>query len=108
MTSINLADRAVDLGEWAAVTPDADAVFARAVREWLDENLVGEYAQLRGRRARQRARVLHRAPRLEPAHGRGRLDLPGLAVALRRTRCDDESAHHLPQRSTPGPTHPTA
>ncbi|HNP55558.1 MAG TPA: acyl-CoA dehydrogenase family protein [Gordonia sp. (in: high G+C Gram-positive bacteria)] len=49
MTSINLADRAVDLGEWAAVTPDADAVFARAVREWLDENLVGEYAQLRGR-----------------------------------------------------------
>ena len=59
-------------------------------------------AATRSRRARQRARVLHRAPRLEPAHGRGRLDLPGLAVALRRTRCDDESAHHLPQGVRPG------
>ncbi|GED99110.1 acyl-CoA dehydrogenase family protein [Gordonia crocea] len=49
MTSINLADRAVDLGEWAAATPDADEVFARAVRSWLDENLVGRFAQLRGR-----------------------------------------------------------
>ncbi|GAB09166.1 putative acyl-CoA dehydrogenase [Gordonia araii NBRC 100433] len=49
MTSINLADRSVDLGEWAAATPDADIVFARAVRAWLDENLAGEFAHLRGR-----------------------------------------------------------
>ncbi|MFT3901157.1 MAG: acyl-CoA dehydrogenase family protein [Gordonia sp. (in: high G+C Gram-positive bacteria)] len=49
MTSINLADRAVDLGEWAANTPDADAVFAAAVREWLEQNLTGEFAHLRGR-----------------------------------------------------------
>ncbi|MXP19899.1 acyl-CoA dehydrogenase [Gordonia sp. HNM0687] len=49
MTSINLADRAVDLGEWARTVPDADDQFARAVREWLDENLVGEFADLTGR-----------------------------------------------------------
>ncbi|GAC68114.1 acyl-CoA dehydrogenase family protein [Gordonia soli] len=49
MTSINLADRGVDLGEWAASTPDAAEVFADAVRAWLDENLVGEFAALRGR-----------------------------------------------------------
>lgn len=49
MTSINLADRAVDLGEWAADTPDADEVFARSVRAWLDENLAGDFADLRGR-----------------------------------------------------------
>ena len=44
MTSINLADRAVDLGEWASTVPEADEVFARAVRTWLDENLVGDDA----------------------------------------------------------------
>ncbi|GAA3033469.1 acyl-CoA dehydrogenase family protein [Gordonia defluvii] len=49
MTSINLADRAVDLGEWASTVPEADEVFARAVRTWLDENLVGDFADLRGR-----------------------------------------------------------
>ncbi|MCX2962910.1 acyl-CoA dehydrogenase family protein [Gordonia aquimaris] len=49
MTSINLADRAVDLGEWAQSVPDADEQFARAVRTWLDENLVGEFAHLKGR-----------------------------------------------------------
>ncbi|MBM7366085.1 acyl-CoA dehydrogenase family protein [Gordonia hydrophobica] len=49
MTTINLADRSVDLGEWAAATPNAATVFAEAVRSWLDENLVGEFAELRGR-----------------------------------------------------------
>lgn len=49
MTSINLADRSVDLGEWAAQTPDATAAFTVAVREWLEANLVGEFASLRGR-----------------------------------------------------------
>ncbi|MGO3327346.1 acyl-CoA dehydrogenase family protein [Gordonia sp. (in: high G+C Gram-positive bacteria)] len=49
MTTINLADRAVDLGEWAARTPDADSVFESAVRDWLAENLVGGFADLRGR-----------------------------------------------------------
>ena len=38
MTSINLADRAVDLGEWARSTPDATEEFTRAVREWLAHN----------------------------------------------------------------------
>ncbi len=49
MTTINLADRAVDLGEWAAATPDAAQVFAQAVRDWLSDNLVGDFASLRGR-----------------------------------------------------------
>ncbi|GAC57925.1 putative acyl-CoA dehydrogenase [Gordonia hirsuta DSM 44140 = NBRC 16056] len=46
---VELADRHLDLGEWAAATPDADAVFAAAVRRWLAENLTGRFAQLRGR-----------------------------------------------------------
>ncbi|NLG47586.1 acyl-CoA dehydrogenase family protein [Gordonia sp. (in: high G+C Gram-positive bacteria)] len=49
MTTINLADRTVDLGEWAAATPDAATVFATAVRDWLEANLVGDFAELRGR-----------------------------------------------------------
>ncbi|EGD54411.1 acyl-CoA dehydrogenase family protein [Gordonia neofelifaecis] len=49
MTTINLADRTVDLGEWAAATPNAADEFAAAVREWLEDNLVGEFAELRGR-----------------------------------------------------------
>ncbi|WP_132992951.1 acyl-CoA dehydrogenase family protein [Gordonia zhaorongruii] len=49
MTTINLADRAVDLGEWAATTPDAANLFAQAVREWLADNLAGDFASLRGR-----------------------------------------------------------
>ena len=49
MTTINLADRTVDLGEWAATTPDAATAFAAAVRDWLTDNLVGEFAELRGR-----------------------------------------------------------
>lgn len=54
MTSINLADRAVDLGEWARSrsaesTPRAADEFAAAVRAWLDENLAGEFEYLRGR-----------------------------------------------------------
>ncbi|MGB3301280.1 acyl-CoA dehydrogenase family protein [Gordonia sp. (in: high G+C Gram-positive bacteria)] len=49
MTTINLADRSVDLGEWAATTPDAAEVFAQAVRTWLADNLVGDFAELRGR-----------------------------------------------------------
>lgn len=49
MTSINLADRAVDLGEWARTTPNAADEFATAVRAWLDENLAGEFAHLAGR-----------------------------------------------------------
>ncbi|WP_124710172.1 acyl-CoA dehydrogenase family protein [Gordonia insulae] len=49
MTSINLADRAVDLGEWARTTPNAADVFATAVRAWLDEHLAGEFAHLKGR-----------------------------------------------------------
>ena len=49
MTSINLADRAVDLGEWAAATPQAADEFAAAVRTWLADNLVGEFADLKGR-----------------------------------------------------------
>ena len=49
MTSINLADRTVDLGEWARRTPDATFEFTRAVREWLAQNLVGEFALLKGR-----------------------------------------------------------
>ncbi|MFM9378729.1 acyl-CoA dehydrogenase family protein [Gordonia sp. VNK21] len=49
MTTINLADRTVDLGKWAEATPDADAVFADAVRTWLAENLTGRFADLRGR-----------------------------------------------------------
>ncbi|MFT4085622.1 MAG: acyl-CoA dehydrogenase family protein [Gordonia sp. (in: high G+C Gram-positive bacteria)] len=49
MTPADLADRSVDLGEWAATTPNADAVFAGAVRHWLAENLVGDFAALRGR-----------------------------------------------------------
>ncbi|MEP9395310.1 acyl-CoA dehydrogenase family protein [Gordonia sp. VNK1] len=49
MTSINLADRSLDLGEWAAQTPDATRIFAEAVRDWLTENLVGDFADLRGR-----------------------------------------------------------
>ncbi|MEE4025166.1 acyl-CoA dehydrogenase family protein [Gordonia sp. PKS22-38] len=49
MTSINLADRAVDLGEWARSVPDADEQFAVAVREWLEKNLTGEFADLKGR-----------------------------------------------------------
>ncbi|GAA2381901.1 MULTISPECIES: acyl-CoA dehydrogenase family protein [Gordonia] len=49
MTTINLADRSVDLGEWAAATPNAAEVFAAAVRDWLEANLVGDFAELRGR-----------------------------------------------------------
>lgn len=49
MTSINLADRAVDLGEWARNTPGADEEFTRAVREWLAQNLVDDFASLKGR-----------------------------------------------------------
>lgn len=49
MTTINLADRTVDLGEWAQTTPNAATVFAEAVRTWLEENLVGDFAELRGR-----------------------------------------------------------
>ncbi|ALG85984.1 acyl-CoA dehydrogenase family protein [Gordonia phthalatica] len=49
MTTINLADRTVDLGEWAEATPNAATVFAEAVRTWLEENLVGDFAELRGR-----------------------------------------------------------
>jgi alkylation response protein AidB-like acyl-CoA dehydrogenase len=49
MTSINLADRSLDLGEWARSTPDAAEVFATAVRAWLDENLAGEFEHLKGR-----------------------------------------------------------
>ncbi|GAA1482751.1 acyl-CoA dehydrogenase family protein [Gordonia sinesedis] len=49
MTSINLADRGVDLGEWARSTPDAATAFAVAVRAWLDENLAGEFEHLKGR-----------------------------------------------------------
>ncbi|NDK88105.1 acyl-CoA dehydrogenase [Gordonia desulfuricans] len=49
MTPINLADRSLDLGEWAAQTPDAADIFAAAVREWLEQNLVGEFAELKGR-----------------------------------------------------------
>lgn len=49
MTSINLADRSVDLGEWAASTPNAAETFAMSVRAWLDENLAGEFAHLAGR-----------------------------------------------------------
>ncbi|MFT4126585.1 MAG: acyl-CoA dehydrogenase family protein [Gordonia sp. (in: high G+C Gram-positive bacteria)] len=49
MSTINLADRAVDLGEWAAATPDAAERFAAQVRTWLAENLVGDFAKLRGR-----------------------------------------------------------
>ncbi len=49
MTSINLADRAVDLGEWARSVPDAAERFALAVRDWLGENLVGDFAHLKGR-----------------------------------------------------------
>lgn len=47
--SIDLADRSVDLGEWAKSTPDAAAVFTDAVRTWLADNLVGDFAALRGR-----------------------------------------------------------
>lgn len=49
MTSINLADRSLDLGEWAASTPGASDVFAASVRTWLEGNLVGEFAALKGR-----------------------------------------------------------
>ena len=49
MTSINLADRTVDLGEWARRTPDATSEFTGIVREWLADNLVGEFALLKGR-----------------------------------------------------------
>ncbi|MGV9713047.1 acyl-CoA dehydrogenase family protein [Gordonia sp. NPDC003424] len=49
MTSINLADRAVDLGEWARNTPNAAEEFESAVRAWLDANLAGEFAHLAGR-----------------------------------------------------------
>ena len=49
MTTINLADRAVDLGEWAARTTDADRLFEESVRDWLADNLVGDFANLRGR-----------------------------------------------------------
>lgn len=49
MTSTNLADRAVDLGEWARSTPEATGEFVTAVRAWLAENLAGEFAHLRGR-----------------------------------------------------------
>ena len=49
MTTTNLADRAVDLGEWAKSTPNATTEFAAAVRAWLDENLAGDFADLKGR-----------------------------------------------------------
>ena len=49
MTTTNLADRAVDLGEWAKSTPNAGTEFAAAVRAWLDENLTGDFADLKGR-----------------------------------------------------------
>ncbi|NMO04797.1 acyl-CoA dehydrogenase [Gordonia sp. TBRC 11910] len=49
MTQINLADRSVDLGEWAAVTPNATELFAAAVRLWLAEHLAGDFAALKGR-----------------------------------------------------------
>ncbi|MFW0788520.1 acyl-CoA dehydrogenase family protein [Gordonia sp. CPCC 205333] len=49
MTLINLADRAVDLGEWAAQTPNASGLFAEAVRAWLVEHLAGEFTELKGR-----------------------------------------------------------
>ncbi len=47
--AIELADRSLDLGEWAARTPDAAAVFTAAVRDWLTANLTGRFARLRGR-----------------------------------------------------------
>ncbi len=49
MTSINLANRGVDLGEWAASTPNAPELFAEAVRNWLAEHLAGDFAALKGR-----------------------------------------------------------
>ena len=49
MTSINLADRSLDLGEWAERTSGAADVFAAGVRDWLAENLVGEFEDLKGR-----------------------------------------------------------
>ncbi|GAA4737659.1 acyl-CoA dehydrogenase family protein [Gordonia alkaliphila] len=48
-SSIDLADRSVDLGKWADATPDAAAVFTAAVRDWLAQNLTGRFADLRGR-----------------------------------------------------------
>ncbi|MGZ8177183.1 acyl-CoA dehydrogenase family protein [Williamsia sp. SKLECPSW1] len=45
MTVIDLADRAVDLGR--AEVSDDD--FALSVRSWLESNLTGEFAHLRGR-----------------------------------------------------------
>lgn len=45
MTAINLADRGVDLGEWDGSAAD----FAAAVRQWLDDNLTGEFANLKSR-----------------------------------------------------------
>lgn len=47
--AIELADRSLDLGEWAARTPNAAAVFTAAVRDWLTTNLTGRFARLRGR-----------------------------------------------------------
>jgi len=47
--SIDLADRSIDLGAWAESTPGAAEIFAEAVRTWLAENLVGDFARLAGR-----------------------------------------------------------
>ncbi|MFZ2241193.1 MAG: acyl-CoA dehydrogenase, partial [Gordonia amarae] len=47
--SVDLADRSIDLGAWAENTPDAAEEFARAVRTWLADNLVGDFAELAGR-----------------------------------------------------------
>ncbi|HQV20886.1 MAG TPA: acyl-CoA dehydrogenase, partial [Gordonia sp. (in: high G+C Gram-positive bacteria)] len=44
--AVDLADRSVDLGAWAENTPDAADVFAGAVRAWLADNLVGDFAKL--------------------------------------------------------------
>ena len=80
----------------------ADERFRQEMREWLGDNLVGEFAALKGRRRlRPRARGLRGARRLEPASRDGRLDLPGLADGVRRPRAQPVPAGDLPRGVRP-------
>ena len=61
--------------------------FRATVREWLADNLSGDFADApRARRARPRARGLRRADRVGPPPRGRRLDVPRLAGRVRRPR----------------------
>ena len=77
--------------------------FRAEVRDWLADNLVGEFAALKGpRRARARARGIRGTPGVEPAsRGRG-TDLPGLAGRTRRPWAVDRAPGGVLRGVRPG------